>query len=58
MHRLPVQTSPRRELPQLAVVRRARDHLLQRPDEAPRIIDLCRAVGGARPWLQWSFNEV
>lgn len=48
----------RRELPHLEVVRRARDHVRERADEPPSILDLCRDLGVSRRWLQWSFNEV
>jgi len=58
MQRLRPAAVARRELPQLEVVRRARDHLCQRADEPPRIVDLCRELGVSRRWLQWSFNEV
>ena len=47
-----------REMPHLEVVRRARDHVRERADDPPRIVDLCRALGVSRRWLQWSFNEV
>lgn len=58
VQRLRPPAAARRELPELEVVRRARDRLLQRAGEPPRIIDLCRDLGVSRRWLQWSFNEV
>lgn len=48
----------RGEGPHVDLVRRARDRVLQRADEPPRIVDLCRDLGVSRRWLQWSFNEV
>lgn len=47
-----------RDLAPVEVVRRARAYARERADEPPRIVDLCRALGVSRRWLQWSFNEV
>lgn len=57
-HRLRRPHEARRELPHVEVVRRARDHVLERSDEPPSIVELCRELGVSRRWLQWSFNEV
>lgn len=48
----------RREWPQVALVRRARDYVNDRADEPPSILDLCRELGVSRRWLQCSFNQV
>lgn len=48
----------RREAPHVAVVRRAREYVLDRADEPPSVGELCRTLGVSRRWLQWSFNEV
>ncbi len=50
--------SAKRDLAHMVVVRRAREYVRERADEPPRIVDLCRALGVSRRWLQWSFNEV
>lgn len=56
----PLQRAPsaRREMPQVELVRRARDHVHDRVAEPPSILGLCRELGVSRRWLQWSFNEV
>lgn len=58
VQRLRQPQAMRRELPHVEVVRRARDYARERADEPPRILDLCRALGVSRRWLQCSFNEV
>lgn len=58
VERLRRPQAARRELPQMEVVRRAREIVRAHADEPPRILDLCRELGVSRRWLQWSFNEV
>jgi len=58
VHRLRSPPAPRRERAPVELVRRAREHVHERADEPPRIVDLCRELRVSRRWLQWSFNEV
>lgn len=58
VERLRRAPAARRDPCRVEIVRRARDYVRERVDEPPRILDLCRALGVSRRWLQCCFNGV
>jgi AraC family ethanolamine operon transcriptional activator len=55
---LDVRPAPFREFSRSMVVRKAREHVLERITEPLQVIDLCRAAGVSRRALQQSFQDV